>query len=171
VVFSIQTGVFLSIILSLLYGIYTVARPPSCTFVRVPGTTVWWPPSPGTAAEDLPGTLVFAPAAPITFTNAQYVVTRLERSIAAAPTAVKLVVIECSGVLDIDYSGALTLIAAIERLRRDHIEVAFARLDSERAHESATRTGVIEAIGKSRVFTTVYDAMNAFGFGESAAQR
>ena len=72
----IQTGMLASIVLSLLHSFYTVARPLCLELARAPGTTVWWPPQ-GEAGDHEPGLLVFAPAAPLNFTNAAFIHGRL----------------------------------------------------------------------------------------------
>lgn len=159
--FSIQTGMVLSMVLSLVQGLYIVARPPSSQLVRVPDTTIWWPPSKGEPGACVPGVIVFAPAAPITFTNAQYVVDKLNGLVASAPETVKLVVIECSGVLDVDYTGALIWSTAIAALRAAHVDVAIARLADERAQHAALKTGLVGAVGSDRVFQSVQEAISA----------
>ena len=67
----IETGMLLAIVLSFMHSLYIVARPYCVELARVPGSTVWWPPSPGEQGEHEPGVLVFAPAAPLNFTNAE----------------------------------------------------------------------------------------------------
>src|SRR5262249_46653029 len=42
VALPIQTGMVLSIVLSLLHSVYAVARPLCTELVREPGTTIWW---------------------------------------------------------------------------------------------------------------------------------
>jgi MFS superfamily sulfate permease-like transporter len=129
--------------------------------VHVPGTTIWWPPDDNTPGERVRGVLVFAPAAPITFTNGHYIVRQLAALAARAPQPVRLVVLECSGVTDIDYTGAGLVCAAIAHLRARGITVAIARLAVERALRAATRTGLLAALGTGRVFRSVNDAIEA----------
>jgi len=162
IVLPIETGMLLAIVLSLVHGIYIVARPPSTALVRVPGTTIWWPPD-GTPSERVPGVLVFAPAAPITFTNGHYIVERLRASIAAAPEPVRLLVIEGSGIIDVDYTGANLLSAEIEALRGRGIAVALARVSGERAQDAAARTGLLAAFGPGHEFRSVHEALEALG--------
>jgi MFS superfamily sulfate permease-like transporter len=162
IVLPIQTGMLLGIVLSLVHGIYVVARPPSTELVHVPGTTIWWPPDDNTPGERVRGVLVFAPAAPITFTNGHYIVERLAALAACAPQPVRLVVLECSGVMDIDYTGARLVCAAIAGLRARGITVAIARMAVERARNAARRTGLLAALGPQRVFKSVQEAIDAF---------
>jgi hypothetical protein len=73
-----------------------------------------------------------------------------------------LVVIEASGVTDIDYTGANVLRQVMETLRAKGIQVALARLSAERAHEHAARTGLLEVFGTDWVFRSVEDAVRSF---------
>jgi MFS superfamily sulfate permease-like transporter len=161
VVLPIETGMILSIGLSLLQGMYVIARPPSARLSRVPGTTIWWPPDPQTPGEQLPGVLVFAVAAPISFTNAQYVIGRLEAEIAATAGPVRLIVLECEGVIYVDYTGAVAVAHAIGRLRAKGIVVCIARLEDPRAQASAARTGLLDALGPEHVYRSVQEAIVA----------
>ncbi len=120
----IQTGVTMSILLSLVHGIYIVARPDCAVLSRVPGTTVWWEEPAGEAVENEPGVLVFAPGAPINFTNAAYVRGKLMDAISAMAEPCRLVVIEARGVIDIDFTGSQMLQQVIGELRQQHTEVA-----------------------------------------------
>jgi sulfate permease, SulP family len=150
-----------SIVLSLLHSVYTVARPLCQELARAPGTTVWWPPQ-GEVGEHEPSVLVFAAAAPLNFTNAAYIRNALVAAIDRAATPVRLVVLEASGVTDIDYTGAAMLQRLVISLRAKGIEVALARLSAERAREHAALTGVLDTIGANQEFRSVEDAVRKF---------
>lgn len=157
----IETGMLASIVLSLLHSFYTVARPLCLELTRAPGTTVWWP-SDEQPGEHEPGILVFAPAAPVNFTNASFIRGRLLGAVEQSRTGVRLVVIEASGVTDIDYTGADVLRQAVGTLRARGIQVALARLSAERACQHAARTGLLEAFGTEQVFRSAEDAVQSF---------
>jgi MFS superfamily sulfate permease-like transporter len=160
VVFPIEIGMLLAIGLSLVHGLYIIARPPSTELVRVPKTTIWWPPDAKTS-ERIAGVVVFSPAAPITFTNGHYIVARLRALVAAAPSPVGIIVIEGSGIIDVDYTGASLLCAAIGDFRASGVTVAIARLEDERARAAAERTGLVDTVGPGRVYDSVYEALRA----------
>jgi len=170
VVFPIERGMLAAVVLSLVYGLYVVARPPSTELVRVKGTTIWWPPSEDEASERVPGVLVFDPAGPVTFTNAGYVTATLRRLVAEAPAPVKLVVVDASKVTYIDYTGT----RAIRRLFREFIArgivVAIARLSDRRSQTAVRRSGIVGAIG-DHVFRSVENAVVALGPHGAAATR
>jgi sulfate permease, SulP family len=160
VLLPIQTGVTMSIVLSLLHSIYIVARPGCAVLARVPGTTVWWALPRGEVGEHEPGVLVFAPGAPIQFTNAGYVRSRLMDAVAAMQEPCRLVVIEGNGVIDIDFSGSRVLLQVIAELRQRNIDVAVARLASERAQSAGVQTGLFAALGADHIFRSVEDAID-----------
>jgi MFS superfamily sulfate permease-like transporter len=165
VALPIERGVGLAIVLSLLHSVYLMARPACASLVRLPGTTIWWPPAKDIAGETVPGVLVFAPSAPLTFVNAEYVRAHLDKALDARPD-VRLVVIEASGVALIDYTAAQTLVQVISRLRKRQIDVALARLESEDAAAAAARTGLLAALGQDHVFHSVEEAVRALGRGQ-----
>ncbi|WP_158801540.1 SulP family inorganic anion transporter [Acidisoma sp. L85] len=157
----IETGMLYSIVLSLLQSVYAMARPLCLELARVPTTTVWWPPSDAERGEAEPGILVFAPAAPINFTNAVYICRRLQTAVASARVPLRLVVIEASGVVEVDYTGSIILQQTIADLRRKGIVLTLARLSSERARFQAERTGLLSCLGHSAVFRSVEDAISS----------
>jgi sulfate permease, SulP family len=159
VALPIETGMLLSIALSLTRGIYIIARPPSTELLHIRGTTIWWPPNDDEPSERISGVVVFAPVAPIAFTNGQYIAERLEAAVEAAPKPVRLVVIEGGGVSDVDFTGSRVMSQAIGELRARGITVAIARLSDPRAQAAAERTGLIAAVGADHVFKSVHEAV------------
>jgi MFS superfamily sulfate permease-like transporter len=159
ILLPIEIGMLASIALSLLQSIYGVARPRSVQLAHLPGTTVWWPPSPGEQAETIPGVLVFAIGAPVNFTNALYICRQLDAMVMKAPQPLRLVVLEASGVVEIDYTGAQILATTVQSLQRRGITVTLARLAAGKARDAAQRSGLIARIGAANVFHTVDDAV------------
>jgi sulfate permease, SulP family len=168
VALPIETGMLLAIVLSFVNSLYAVARPYCVELKRVPASTVWWPPGRDEKSEHVPGVLVFATAAPLTFTNAQYISDRIMAALARAPAPVKLLVIEASGMIDIDYTGSQILQQTIASLRARSIEVAIARLSDTHAQEEASRTGLMATLGPGRVFRSVEEAVRQIGPGSKA---
>jgi sulfate permease, SulP family len=158
ILLPIETGVGMSIMLALLHSIYVIARPRCPELARIPGTTIWWTLEPGETGEHEPGVIVFAVGAPVSFINANYLLARLNEAVAAKPPC-RLVVIEANGVIDIDYTGSLILQRGFAALRGRGIDIALARLESERARQAATRTGLLAALGADHVFRSVEEAI------------
>jgi sulfate permease, SulP family len=165
VLLPIESGMLLAIVLSFVHSLYIVARPYCAELARVPGTTVWWPPSAQDHGEHEDGVMVFAPAAPLNFTNVQDIVGRIRSAIATRRPPVKLLVIEASGIIDIDYTGSQLLRRAIVELKKKGITVAIARLSHEQAQREAGRTGLVQSVGKDHVFMSVEEAVRKLGPG------
>jgi MFS superfamily sulfate permease-like transporter len=104
------------------------------------------------------GVLVFAPAAPITFINADYIRGQLDKALAETK-GTRLVVIEASGITLIDYTGAEAMIETINRLRDNGVDVALARLEADRAAAAAERSGLFDALGADHIFHSVEEAV------------
>jgi sulfate permease, SulP family len=168
VVLPIESGMLLAIVLSFVHSLYIVARPLCVELARVPGTTVWWPPGPSDHREHEPGVLVFAPAAPLNFTNVEGIIDKIRAAIAARRPPVKLLVIEASGIIDVDYTGSQLLQEAIADLRAKGVTVAIARLSHEQAQREAGRSGLTASIGKDHVFMSVEEAVEKLGPGEGS---
>lgn len=169
VVLPIQTGVLLAIMLSFIHSLYIVARPYCAELARVPGSTVWWPPSRVEHGEFESGVLVFAPAAPLYFTNAERIRANINVAVAAKRPPVKLLVIDASAIIDIDYTGAKILEEAVADLKAQGIVVAIARLSEKRAKDQALRSGLVEAIGADHVFLSVEEAVRKLRPGQRDA--
>ncbi|MDM0014721.1 SulP family inorganic anion transporter [Variovorax sp. J22P168] len=163
IVLPIETGMLLAIVMSFVHSLYVVARPSCAELARVAGTTVWWPPAPGAAVEHVPGVLVIAPGAPLNFTNADHIGTYIRAAIAGRNPAVKLLVIEATGMIDIDYTGSQILRRLIAELGQQGVSVAMARLSAGRAQAQAQRTGLIDTLGADHVFMSVEDAVRKLG--------
>lgn len=161
VALPINVGMMLAILLSLLYGVYVMLRPPCVELVHVPETTIWWPPSAHEKGEKIPGIVVFAPSAPLYFMNVRYITERLTAIVESIEGSVKLIVIECSGVTDIDYTGAHVFKASARALQERGIKLAIARLSDLRAIAIATRSGLLTQVGTDHVFKSVDEAVQA----------
>jgi sulfate permease, SulP family len=157
----IQQGVAIGIILSLLHGIWTITRARTVEFARIPGTSIWWPKSAADAGETIPGVIVVALQAPLSFLNANDFQHAILALVAARASPVRLVVIEANSIADIDYTAARALCAVVARLRARGIAIAFARLESVRAQEAFVRLGLEKEVGADRLFHSVEEAVRA----------
>jgi MFS superfamily sulfate permease-like transporter len=171
VVLPIESGMLLAIVLSFVHSLYIVARPYCAELARVPGTTVWWPPGAVDHAEHEPGVVVFAPAAPLNFTNVQDIIDRIRTVIATRRPPVKLLVIEASGIIDIDYTGSQLLQRAVTDLKAKGVTIAIARLSHEQAQLEARRSGLTRIVGKDHVFMSVEEAVRKLGPGKGTGTR
>ena len=154
VLLPIQIGVGLGILLSLLHGIWTITRVQPVEFGRIAGTTIWWP----GRGEKLDGLLVLAFQAPLAFLNAEIFASGVRHEIDAHPK-LKLMVLEASGIAEIDYTAAQSLTALLRYCRERGIDFAVSRLESIRAQQAFDRYGLRALIGADHFFHSVEEAV------------
>src|ERR1700761_1711766 len=130
IVLPIQQGAALGIILSLMHGIWSTTRAKLVEFDRVPGTTIWWPASPHMSGEHVPGVAVVGLQAPLSFLNAPGF--RSEVSHVVMTQAPRLLVLEASGMVEIDFTAAQVLLDLLKDCREGGVTAAVARLESVR---------------------------------------
>ena len=159
----IQQGAALGIILSLVHGIWSTTRAKLTTFDRVPGTTIWWPasPHPQMKGERLPGVAVVGQQAPLSFLNAPTF--RSEVMKVVNDEKPKLLVIEASGMVEIDFTAAQVLIDLFKACREQGVTVALARLESVRAQDAFERFAIYQALPRDHVFHSVDEAVRKLG--------
>ena len=167
IVLPIEQGVAIGIITSLLHGLWNTTRSHVIIYEQVAGTTVWWPHNPELHVQHDQEVLVVGFQAPLSFLNAARFRSELRGLVQSARTKPKLIVIEGTGILEIDFTAAQVLIDLIESCQHDGIMVAVARLESVRAQEAFARFGINDRLGANRVFLSVDQALKALAIEES----
>jgi sulfate permease, SulP family len=163
IVLPIEQGVAIGIALSLLHGIWSTTRARIIVFERVPGTSVWWPPSPHIRGVTEPDIIVAGFAAPLSFLNAYRFREDVLNALRSSTSRPRLIVLEATGILDIDFTAAQILGDVIRRCHADGIAFTIARLESTRAQDAMARFGIEEVLGPDHVFHSVEEAIRAFG--------
>jgi MFS superfamily sulfate permease-like transporter len=159
IVLPIEQGVGLGIMLSLLHGIWSITQTRLVQFDRVPGTTIWWPASPHVAGERVPDVAVVAFQAPLTFLNAATFRSDVRHILRTSHP--KLLVLEASGIPEIDFTAAQTLRDLIKACDAAGVTVAVARLESLRAQAAFERFGIHDVLPRERIFHSVDEAVRA----------
>jgi sulfate permease, SulP family len=161
IVLQIQTGVAMGIALSLLHGVWMSTGTRPVELRRLPGSTVWWPPETAAHGERQKGVAVIGFHAPLLFANADSFKRVMIAMIDEHERPLYLVVLEASGIADIDFTAAEALRQVIEHCRVAEIQFALARLESVRAQRALERLGVLAAIGAGNLFHSVDEAVRA----------
>jgi SulP family sulfate permease len=159
IVLPIEQGVGTGIALSLLHGIWSTTRASVLIFERVPGTSIWWPSSPNIPGEREPGSLVVGFQAPLSFLNAYRFRHDILQALKSSPEKARLLVLEATGIVEIDFTAAQVLTDLIRRCHADGVDFAMARLESVRAQEAVVRFGIRELLGPDHLFQSVEEAI------------
>ena len=109
--------------------------------------------------ERKPGVTVVGLQAPLSFLNASNFRADVLELIKSSMPKPRLLVLEASGILEIDFTAAQTLLELIKECRADGVTVAMARLESTRAQDAFARFGLYEVLPKDRIFFSVDDAV------------
>ena len=171
IVLPIEQGVGLGIALSLLHGIWSTTRARLVVFERVPGTSIWWPSSPNLPGEQEPGIIVAGFQAPLSFLNAYHFRRDVLDALQSRAQAARLLVLEATGIVEIDYTAAQILRDVIRKCHADGIDFAVARLESIRAQAAFARFGISELLGPDHSFRSVEEAIQALGKQGAARDR
>jgi len=161
VALPMATGVAVGIVLSLMHGMWTATRAQAIEFEKVPGTSIWWAPGTKPKGEKLPGVLVIAFQAPLSFLNAYDFRRGTLEAIARRPQPLDLVVLEASSIVALDYTASKILAEVITRCQSSGIAFAVARLESVRAQEAFSRFGIMDLLRQDHLFHSVDEAVTA----------
>ena len=157
----IEQGVAIGIALSLLHGIWSTTRARLIVYERVPGTSIWWPPSPGVHGEQEADVIVAGFQAPLSFLNAYHFRHDVLHTLKTAPSKPRLLILEATGILEIDFTAAQLLGDLIGVCRERGVTVAIARLKSVRAQEAIARFHIDDLLGQDHIFHSVEQAIRA----------
>ena len=161
IVLPIEQGVAVGIALSLLHGIWSTTRARLVQFDRVPDTTIWWPTTPNMPGERKPDVAVVGLQAPLSFLNASNFRADVLNLVRTSTPKPKLLVLEASGILEIDFTAAQIFLDLIRECRADSVTVAMARLESTRAQDAFARFGLYDVLPKNYIFQSVDQAIHA----------
>ena len=163
IVLPIEQGVGLGIAFSLLHGLWSTTRARVILFERVPGTSIWWPASPHLPGEREPGVIVAGFQAPLTFLNAYQFRRDILDALQSPAQAARLLVLEATGIVEIDFTAAQILADLIRKCHADGVDFAIARLESIRAQAAMARFGIDALLGPDHSFRSVEEAIRALG--------
>jgi len=154
-----ETGVAIGIALSLMHGMWNNTRARAIEFERVPHTSVWWAPNPKVPGETLPGVIVVAFQAPLSFLNAFGFKRDILNAVNRHESPPKIVILESSSIIEIDYTAAAILADLIRDCQARGIVFAIARLESTRALEAISHFGILDLLGADHMFHSVAEAI------------
>jgi SulP family sulfate permease len=162
IVLPIEQGVGIGIALSLLHGIWSTTRARVTPYQRVPGTSIWWPPSPHIPGETEPEVVVAGFQAPLSFLNAHDFRRDMMGLLRSSPQQARLIVLEATGIVEIDFTAAQVISDVIGGCRAAGVDFALARLESVRAQEAIRRFGIDRLLGADHQFHSVEEAIRAW---------
>jgi MFS superfamily sulfate permease-like transporter len=120
---------------------------------------VWWPKNSPGPDKSSPGIVVVGFQAPLFFLNAETFHRTVSATVQSAPQPIHAVVLEASSIVEIDFSGAQTLLSMIEKWKTHGVTFYIARLESVRAQKALEKFGILQQMGEQKIFHSVSDAI------------
>ncbi|MCL2661666.1 MAG: SulP family inorganic anion transporter, partial [Acidobacteriaceae bacterium] len=159
VIFGVEQGIVLAVILSLLMHVRNSYRPH--VGVVVPDDADHWrieDPEPGLMAE--PGMVIFWFGSGLFYANASFFVEQVHRLIDDAPKPVRWLVIDARAVTEMDYSAGEALTELHEDLSKAGIVLGMIVVQTHR--DSLNRLGLVKLLGADRIFDSRHECVQAY---------
>jgi MFS superfamily sulfate permease-like transporter len=134
-----------------------------------PNATGRWvsvPATPGKETE--PGLIVYRFDSDLFYANANRFAVEVRALVEGAPTPIRWFIVDAGVITDIDYSAAQAIRDLLDDLTRQRIAVVFARV-SPYLRSDMDRHRITAAIGETRIFTTLHEAIAAVRGGALGA--
>jgi SulP family sulfate permease len=160
-VVGVVPGILVGVMLSLVYLLGRLARPPDVVLKEVPGTGSFHDTGDEAATETVPGLIAYRFYAPLFFANAEHFVERVRGLVTASPTPVRWFLLDAQAITDIDVTAADALARLIEELRDKGIAFKIAHANRP-LRETMTRIGLGEDLGEAALFPSVHATIEAF---------
>ncbi|MGV1005080.1 MAG: SulP family inorganic anion transporter [Candidatus Nanopelagicales bacterium] len=161
---DILSGIAVAVALSGVAMLARVARPHAASLGLVPGLAGMHDLSDYETGREIPGLVVFRYDSPLFFANAEDFRTRVLSAVAThldGRVPVRVVLLNCESITDIDSTAVTALTAVLGELRERDVELHLARVHFETA-ELLDRAGLLDQIGAAQVFPTLPTAVAAF---------
>ncbi|CAB3751603.1 SulP family inorganic anion transporter [Paraburkholderia solisilvae] len=160
VVVGTLQGILVAIIVSLAALAHQISDPPVYVLARKRNTDVFRPLSAAHPNDETwPGLLLLLPEGRIFFANVQHVGLKMLKLITAA--APQTVVVDLSGVFDIEYTALKMFADAEQRLRARGITLWLAAMNPD-VFAMVQRSPLGEALGRERMFHNLEQAVERY---------
>jgi SulP family sulfate permease len=168
--FGVLGGIVIAVLASLMALIYRSFRPNMAVLGRVrhDGDTdesfVYRDTSRHAGLETYPGLVIFRFDQEIFFANAALFRSQVRELVRVTEPPVKVVLVDVAAVTHVDTTGLDMLLELVAELRAGGVQLALARPKGHLT-DILRRSGLLEVIGRERVFTAVHLGVTAFREG------
>lgn len=160
VLVGVEEGIVLAMVVSLARVVRHGYHPHSGVLVANPdGSWKLVPVAPHVVTE--PGLVLYRFGAELFYANAGRFIEEVTLVVQPMPSTVKWVVVDAEAMTHLDYTAARIVLGLKRNLTEAGVELAFARMPWD-LKSDFDRHHVTEAIGPSRMFSRLHDAIAAF---------
>jgi MFS superfamily sulfate permease-like transporter len=159
VAIGVEQGILLAIALSLFRHVRHSYR--QHTMMFTPDASGQWasvPAAPGKETE--PGLVVYRFGADLFYANIDRFADEVRALVGRAPTPVRWFIVDAGAITDMDYSAAQSIRDLLDDLARQRVGLVFARVNPY-LRSDMDRHRITAALGETRIFTTLHEAVAA----------
>jgi SulP family sulfate permease len=155
---GVEWGILVAVVASLVVTFVRISRPHSAELGRLPGTTAYRNVKRFAEAQTVPGLSVLRIDVSLNFANAAFLKRRMAQLVADHPD-VRVIVLDASGVNDLDASGAQALSELVDEYDLGGIRIHLAAVKGP-VRDVMIRSGLWERLD-GRVHVGVHEAVEA----------
>jgi SulP family sulfate permease len=160
-VFGILPGVLLAVALAVADLVRRAARPHDAVLGRLRGSPGYHDIEQRPGSETLPGLIIYRIDAPLFFANARFLREQVHTLIDTAKAPVRMVVLDCGAMFDLDVTAAETLEELDHELDTRGITLALAEPHAP-MRRVLRRSGLLQKLGPENIFATVGESIRAY---------
>jgi sulfate permease, SulP family len=161
---GVELGIGVSIVASIVVVAVRMMTPHTAELGRLPGTTLYRNVARFAEAERIPGVEILRFDVSLSYLNVEFLKRRVHRLVDEAGADLRAVVLDASGVNDIDTSATEALVELVDELEQQGIVVHLATVKGP-VRDVLMRAGLYQAMG-GRVHPEVHDAVLALAPAE-----
>ena len=159
--FGILPGVLVAVALAIADLVRRAARPHDAVLGRLKGRPGYHDVEHRPDSETLPGLIIYRIDAPLFFANARFLRERIHSLVDTAKAPVRMVVLDCGAMFDLDVTGVETLEELDREFDRRGITLALAEPHAP-MRQVLRRSGLLQKLGEANVFSTVGESIRAY---------
>lgn len=169
---SVEIGLVLAVVISILRVLLFVARPRTTVLGNIPNSAIYRRMDQYPIAQSVPGVFILQIDAPIYFANASYLRERITRwideeedrlKVKGETSSLQYVILDMGAVASIDTSGISMLEEVKKSVDRRGLQLVLANPGSE-VMKKLDSSKILEKIGQEWIFLTVAEAVGACNF-------
>ncbi|MBI1825108.1 MAG: SulP family inorganic anion transporter [Planctomycetes bacterium] len=160
-IIGVVPGIVLGVMISLVYLLARLARPPDAVLREIPGTGSFHDLGDAAEAQTVPGLIAYRFYSPLFFANTEHFVLRVRELIKGSPTTVKWFLLDLQAVWEIDITAAEALSRLTDELRQRNIVLCVTRANRP-LREKFERIGLAAQLGAANFYPSVHAAIAEF---------
>jgi sulfate permease, SulP family len=167
-VFGIELGILIGVVLSLAMVIYKTTKPHVAVLANVPGTHFYRNIDRFNTLTPKKHMLIFRFDAQIYFANTNYFKEKLDELVFQKRNTLKLIIIDGESINTIDSSGIHMLHDIISAYKLLNIDIAFTGIKGP-VRDALEKGGIMKKVSYEKCFMSIQDAVDAFEKGKNRA--